>query len=166
MGTECWEAKNNKIHFNEDNKDNKASLIIWNEEKVKAGENLTLMNNKILLEKAEKSICEIIKDTGYGSGFFCKIKYPNNYNEEIFALITKNHAIKKDMLTNKENIKIKLNNQELIILLKLNRRIWTNEIIDFTCIEIIKEDNIIEIINPFEIDDNCYNINYNIKEYN
>jgi len=39
---------------------------------------------------------------------------------------------------------------------------WRNS---FTCIEILNEDNIIEIINAFEIDDNCYNKNYNIEEY-
>jgi hypothetical protein len=70
MGTECCESENNKNQ----NKDNKNSLNILNEEKVKAGENLNTKNTKILLEKAEKSVCEIVKDTGYGSGFFCKIK--------------------------------------------------------------------------------------------
>ena len=53
----------------------KSSII--NERKVKDGENLTLTKNKILSEKAEKSICEIIIDYGYGTGFFCKIKYLN-----------------------------------------------------------------------------------------
>ena len=139
-------------------------LSIRNEEKVKEGNYLTLKNSKILFEKAEKSNCKIIKDKGYGTGFFCKIKYPNKYNE-IYCLITNNHIITKDMLKYKENIEIKLNNKEIKILLDKNRRIWTNEEIDFTCIEIIKEDNIIEIINPFEIDDNSYNIKYNNKEY-
>ena len=49
--------------------------------------------------------------------------------------------------------------------MNLNRRIWTNEEIDFTCIEILKEDNIIETINPFEIDNNCYNLNYDCQIY-
>ena len=137
---------------------------IINEENVKEGENLTIKKSKILNEKAEKTICEIIKDNGYGSGFFCKIKYPNKFNE-IYCLITNYHVITKDILINKENIEIKLNNEEIKISLNLYRRIWINEEIDFTCIEIMKEDNIIEIINPFEIDDNCYNINYNNEEY-
>ena len=137
---------------------------IINEENIKKGENLTIKKSKILNEKAEKTICEIIKDNGYGSGFFCKIKYPNKFNE-IYCLITNHHVITKDILLNKENIEIKLNNEEIKISLNLYRRIWTNEKIDFTCIEILKEDNIIEIINPFEIDDNCYNSNDNIEEY-
>ena len=153
-----------KINEKEELNLNIDNFSIKNEEKVKEGENFIIDNFEILYKKDEESICEIIKDNGYGSGFFCKIKYPNKYNE-IYCLITNNHVITQDMLKYKENIKIKLNNKEIKISLNLYRRIWTNEEIDFTCIEIIKEDNIIEIINPFEIDDNCYNINYNNKEY-
>ena len=59
--------KNESKTFNDD-------FSIINEENVKEGENLTIKKSKILNEKAEKTICEIIKDKGYGSGFFCKIK--------------------------------------------------------------------------------------------
>jgi len=148
----------------EESKFNRDNLTIKNENKVKGGENITLNNSKILFEKAEKSICEIITDKGHGTGFFCKIKYPNKYNE-IYCLITNNHVITKDMFIYQENIEIKFYNKEMKISLNIYRRIWTNEEIDFTCIEIIKEDDIIEIINPSEIDYNCYNINYNIEEY-
>ena len=140
------------------------ALSIKNEEKIEEGENITLMNSKILFEKAEKSICEIIKDKGYGTGFFCKIKYPNKFSE-IFCLITNYHVITKEMLIYKENIEIKLNNKNINISLNLYRRMWINEEIDFTCIEILNDDNIIEMINTFEIDDNNYNKNYNVKEY-
>ena len=43
---------------------------IKNEEKIEIEQNLALINSKIILEKVEKSICEIIKDKDYGSGFF------------------------------------------------------------------------------------------------
>lgn len=49
--------------------------------------------------------------------------------------------------------------------MNLNRKIWTNEEKDFTCIEILEEDNLI-VNNTFEIDENCYNIDYNLKNYN
>ena len=143
----------------------KEKFVIKKQEKVKDGENFDIDNFEIFSEKAEKSICEIIKDNGYGTGFFCKIKYPNKFNK-ICCLITNYHVITKDILINKENIKIKLNNKNKIISLNLKRRIWIDEEIGFTCIEILKEDNIIEIINPFEIDGNCYNLNFNNKEYN
>ena len=158
MGFTCSLKNTDEINLTMD------YFSIRNEEKVKKGENIKLENLEILCKKAKKSICEIIKDKGYGTGFFCKIKYPNKF-DEIYCLTTNNHVITNDMLIYKENIEIKLNNKKIKISLNFNRRIWANEEIDFTCIEIIKEDNILEIINPFEIDYNCYNINYNIKEY-
>jgi len=69
------------------------------------------------------------------------------------------------MLKNKEYIEIKINNDIKKISLNIKRRIWSNKNIDFTCIEILKEDNI-NVNKPFEIDDNSYNINFDIKEYN
>ena len=69
------------------------------------------------------------------------------------------------MLKYKENIEIILNNKNIKITLNLYKRIWLNKETDFTCIEILNDDNIIEIINTFEIDDNNYNISYNVKEY-
>ena len=138
-------------------------LSIKNEEKVKSGENLSLKNAKILNEKIEKSVCQIIKDNGYGTGFFCKIKYSDKPNE-IICLVTNNHVITKYMIANKEYIEIKINNTVKKISLNYYRNIWTDENIDFTCVQIIEEDYIIELINPFEIDDNSYNKDYNIKK--
>ena len=72
-------------------KDQKNSFIddflIIEEEKIEEGE-----NSKILYEKAEKSICQIIKDKECGIGFFCKIKYPNKLNE-IYCLITNKRVL-------------------------------------------------------------------------
>ena len=139
-----------------------SEFSIQKENHVKLGENLTTKKSILLNEKAENSICEIIKDNGYGSGFFSKIKYEGN---EIFCLFTNNHVIDEEMLLNNENIEIKINNKKYNISLKLKRRKWTDKDIDFTCIEIIEEDNIISIIDPFEIDKNNYNIEYEIKNY-
>ena len=119
---------------------------IINEKKIKEGENLTLSKIKIISEKGESSICEIIKDNGYGSGFFCKIKYEK---KDTYCLITNNHVITRYMLLNKNYIEIKFKNEIKKIFINKYRRIWTDEKIDFTCIEIIEEDNIIEMINPF-----------------
>ena len=157
MGASSSQNKNEKLNLN-------FSLV--NEAKVRLGDYLNKRNSEIFFEKAEKSICEIITKNLYGSGFFCKIKYPNKSNEnEIYCLITNHHVITKATLMNKENIEIIFNYKYLKISLNLYRRIWTNEEIDFTCIEILEEDNIIDKINPFEIDDNCYDLNYNLKEY-
>ena len=56
-------------------------FLIIDKEKIEEEGNLDIMNSKILFEKAKNSICQIFKDKGYGIGFFCKIKYPNKYNE-------------------------------------------------------------------------------------
>ena len=56
-------------------------LSIKNEDKVKSGENLSLKNAKILYEKIEKSVFQIIKDNGYGTGFFCKLNIQINLME-------------------------------------------------------------------------------------
>ena len=141
------------------------NLAIENEDWVKTGENLSLRNSKILDKKAEKSICQILKYLGYGSGFFCKIKYPDKFNQ-IICLITNNHVITRQMLLNKEYIEIKLNEKLIKISLDHYRNIWTSEALDFTCIEIIKSDNILEIIDPFELDESCYNMDFNVEEYN
>ena len=97
---------------------------------------LTLRNSKILCEKAESSTCRIDLDKGYGTGFFCKIKYPNE-DSEIYCLITNDHVITKDMLLTREKIEIQLNNKNKEIFLYLYRRIWNDNNMDFTCIEII-----------------------------
>ena len=136
---------------------------IKNEEKVKAGENLTTKNSILLAQQAEKSVCEIIKDNGYGSGFFCSIKYEG---EEMCCLFTNNHVITEDMIKNDKYIEIKLNNHIHKISMELKRRIWTDKNIDYTCIEIIEKDNILSEINTFELDKNNYNIEYDIKNYN
>ena len=53
---------------------------IINEEKIK-GENLSFSKIKIIKEKGESSICEIIKDNGYGSGFFVKLNMKKRRNK-------------------------------------------------------------------------------------
>ena len=34
----------------------------------------------IIKERMENSICKIINDKGYGTGFFCKIPFPDECN--------------------------------------------------------------------------------------
>ena len=155
---------NNKITFIEENiekpvknkkeNNNKEILnknIIFNENTkniILEKTNLTPKNNKIFSDKIKQSICEIIKDYGYEKGFFCKIKY---LNKEIYCLITTDSTITQ----NKDFLEIKINNEIKKISLNLFRGIWNNEKLGFTCIEIIEEDNIINKIIPFELEENC-----------
>ena len=49
------------------------NFSIIHEEKVEEGENLTLMNTKILFEKAEKSIMKLLKIEDMQQDFFAKL---------------------------------------------------------------------------------------------
>ena len=108
------------------------------------------------LPKAKSSICEIDIPNGFGSGFFCKIPYTEDNNHFIPVLITCNHVLSKYIIKN--NINIILDGQTKIISLK-QRKIWTDEKIDFTCIEIkVKQDKINSF---FNLEDNVFtNDNY------
>ena len=134
-----------------------------NEEKIEMGQTLNLTNLKLLSKKAELSVCEIVKDFGRGTGFFCKMKYPNKINT-IICLITNNHVINDYMLKNNDFIRIKMNGQIKDIYLDLDRKKWTNESLDFTCIEILEEDNL-HLNQLFELDDNCFVEDYNLDTY-
>ena len=145
---------------------NKSFSIIDQKKKMKDGEILKYKTLNILLDKSEKSICEIKSNSGNGTGFFCVLKYPDNPNNIIYCLITNYHVIDDNFLNSKECIEIKMNNNEMKLHLINKRRLWSNKEIDFTCIEIIKEDNLIEKITPFDINENCYNNNFNNEDYN
>ena len=104
----------------------------------------------------EKSICEIIKEDGYGVGFFTKINYKSN---GIYCLMSNFKSITETML-NKDYIEIKINNK-IPKRIYLNKKRWTNKDLDYICIEIPKDD--IEIL---EIDYNYPDNGNKDEDYN
>ena len=112
------------------------------------------------LPKALKAICEIKLPNGFGSGFFCKIPISENNNILLPVLLTNNHVLSKDLINSKDYIEININGENKTISLK-ERNKWTDEKIDFTCIEIKEEDNIHTFYN---LDDNILDKN-NSNEY-
>ena len=110
--------------------------------------------NKIK-EQMDKCICKIkIGETTTGTGFFCKIPFPNR-NNMLPVFITNNHILNKALLySNNTNIKIYIKEDtDIKIVTNLNKRIkYTNDEneYDITIIEIKKEDN---IKNYLELDD-------------
>ena len=109
---------------------------------------------KITNSGIEKCICKIIfeDELKCGTGFFCNIK-----EKKLKVLITNNHVINKEYLEKGKRIKIELEEEEREINLELNRMKKTDKDLDYTIIEIIKEDN---INNYLEVEENI-----NINDY-
>ena len=92
---------------------------------------------------AIKSICiiKIGNEDGYGTGFFCKIPYPNA-EDLLEVLITNNHVLNKQYFEFSKTINLEIDKKSHLIDLNKYRKIWTNEQYDYTIVEIKKIDNI------------------------
>ena len=103
-----------------------------------------------LFEK-ESSICKIEfkngEKTGYGTGFFCEIKNDNIPLKK--ALFTNNHVLDITKIQIGSFIQMKYMNNPRNIEITENRRVFTDENLDFTCIEIFDSDG---FHNFFQID--------------
>ena len=112
-------------------------------------------NTHKILEQMNKYICKIKIGKEQGTGFFCKIPFPNE-DTMIPVFITNNHVINEELLykQNKDiEIYLREENKKKIINLK-NRIIYTNKSYDTTIIEIKEED---EIKKYLELDDKIIN---------
>jgi hypothetical protein len=110
------------------------------------------------IKKAEKSTCYIIntKDNQRGSGFFCKIPYTKEENILLNVLITCEHVLSKEIVFSHEDIKLIVNDKEKVFSLKKQRKKWSNKEMDYSCIEILKEDNIEDYYRLDDIFDKNY----------
>ena len=92
-----------------------------------------------ILFQMKNCICKIYGNDGIkGTGFFCKIPFPNESNL-LPVLITNNHVLRDKDVENKSVIRISLNNEkeEKIIKIKTKKRIiFTCSNPDITFIEI------------------------------
>lgn len=118
----------------------------------------------ILLNKAKEGICKINtkidgKDA-HGTGFFTEIEDPERVVKYIKVLFTCNHVLTKEYLENNSKINIEINNTKKELKLE-NRRIWSDSKLDYTCIEILKNDNIKGFLN---IDENLLKPDYTIED--
>ena len=109
------------------------------------------------INKSKNATCEIFSDNeSYGSGFFCKIPYTNNKNLFLNVLLTCEHVLNEKTIFSENSIKIKVNNIIKNLSLKYRKK-WCNKKMDYSCIEIIEED---EIDDYYQLDDIILNKNY------
>ena len=152
------------------------------------GKTLTLTEVQNLYDYGGQRMCKIKINNIQGSGFFIELE--NNLNLNIpfkRALFTNNHVISEKLLIDKSNINLNyidknksyiskyLNLEEIELFsleyynnknnLNLKRKIFTDEFLDYTCIEIFENDNIINDIGFFKNNINQLK-NKNYKEDN
>ena len=123
----------------------------------------TKAQTKMILTQMETHICKIILKESIGTGFFCKIRYPDEFHL-LPVLITNNHILNKNELEINKIIRITLNDGLIAknIILDKSRLIYTNKSLDTTIIEIKAEDKIDKFL---DVDDNVFDNDYlNIYE--
>ena len=115
---------------------------------------ITYECTKKIIKQMEKNVFKIKTKDGQGTGFFCKIPFPDETNM-LPVLMTNNHVIDKDILINERNIKIYIEEEFEEKIINLNNRMkYTNKDYETTIIEIREEDN----INSFlELDEKIIN---------
>ena len=106
------------------------------------------------LAKAKEAFCLIRYKDKCGTGFFCDIS-------GMTFLITNCHVYPQNSVITEKSFDITINGNLKTINLE-ERAKWTNSKMDFTCIEIKKEDN---IKTPFSLDNNIFKRNYSNKDY-
>ena len=99
---------------------------------------ITIKNNQIIV--------------GFGSGFFCEINDNNIPFKK--ALFTNNHILNKNSIKINKEIIFENCGETKRIKITNNRRAFTNEKLDYTCIEIFDTDNINKF---FSIDNTIFN---------
>ena len=117
-------------------------------------------STEIILSQMKKNICKIYMSNGSkGTGFFCKIPYPDEKNM-MHLLITNNHLIDKSHLKKDSQIIFTINNDKIKHKLIIGKRkVYTSELYDTTIIEIYEEKddihNFLEL--DFDINEDYYN---------
>ena len=104
-----------------------------------------------IIDQMKKNVCKIILYQTQGTGFFCKIPFPE-HNKMLPVLITSSHVINEEFL-NKDDAKIVLEIKANPNVKELNlkdRIKYANKKYDTTIIEIKAEDNISDFL---ELDD-------------
>ena len=97
-----------------------------------------------VIKQSKIYICKIYNGIKVGTGFLCKIPFPDESNS-LPVLLTNRHVITQDELLNKKELEIKFENESNIKIIKISpeRKLysWENENYDLTLIEIFPEED-------------------------
>ena len=98
---------------------------------------------KKIIKQMEENICKLKTGNTQGTGFFCKIPFPNE-NNKLPVLLTNNHIINEEILFKKnEEITLEIEVEKNQKIIKLDKRIkYTNKEYDITIIELKESDGI------------------------
>ena len=147
----------------EENSSEEENDVIINEEHMGKIPPTTMEQTKIILNQLQNDVCKIIPSKEiFGTGFFCKINYPDEFNL-LPVLITNNHVLDENYLKINKTIKITLNDDKIEknILIDETRLTYTNPDLDVTIIEIKPEDQIKKFL---YVDEDIFNDDY-CKKY-
>ena len=99
--------------------------------------------SKKIIKQMERNICKIKIGQEQGTGFFCKIPFPD-MNNMLPVLITNNHIINEELLYEDDaNILIYTENDKNTKTINLDDRLkYTSKHFDITIIEIKDQDKI------------------------
>ena len=130
------------------------------EGKVKGG--VPRLNKKQLDEiifQMDNCVCKI-KNKIIGTGFFCKIPFPDNF-KFLPVLITCNHVLDENSIAQGNEINFTLNNDKIdkSIVINESRMLYTNKEKDITIIEIKPKGDSIDEKSFLEVDKNIYEAN-------
>ena len=120
---------------------------------------------QVAMEQMKKCVCKIKLKDIQGTGFFCKIPFPD-INNRLSVIITNNHIINEELLNTKgSKIIIDIKEEDSLKEISLDNRItFTNREYDITLIEIKETDNINNYLELDEliVDDILNNNNKNM----
>ena len=115
------------------------------------------------IQKANDCTCYIINENNNSTGWFvCKIPYTKKKNLFLNVLIACEHVLTEDIVFSNKKIKLKVNDKEKIISLEKERKRWSNKEMDYSCIEILEEANILKY---YQLDDDVLNNKVNNDIY-
>ena len=122
---------------------------------------VSLENTEKIINQMKKCVCQIHKE-GQGTGFLCKIPFPDA-SHLLPVLMTNNHVLNSDDIKEDKIITISFNNKQIIKTIKIDntRKKFNSEELDVTFIEI--KENKDGIYDFLELEDNINENEDNLK---